>query len=204
MTGQRPPAGSWDLWGFFAFSYGWTWLLWGLAIRFDVNVWQSPMATALLVLGGLGLPLGVPSLTGYVAGCGGLRDLGRRLIQLGRIPGRWWLVVLLLTPAVKVCAGGLAVLFGVTDVPFDLDAAGTLLTRLAELLGYLGFLLLLGPLPGEMGWRGYLIDRLQLRFDALGARLLVGLAWFTGHGPLFFMIGYFERAGGLPDPVSSG
>jgi len=193
-----------DLWGFFAFSHGWTWLFWGLAIVLDLNVWQSSMGTALLVLGGLGLPLGGTVMMWRVAGRDGLRDLGRRLVEPGRISGGWWLVVLLLMPTVKLSAGGLAVLFGVTDAPFNLEEATALLMRPGELLAYLGFLLLLGPLPEEIGWRGYLLDRLQLRFSALGASLLLGLAWFAWHGPLFFMTGYFARAGGAPDPLQFG
>lgn len=203
-TARRSVHGTWDLWGFFAFSHGWTWLFWGLIIGLGLNVWASTTGLVFLVLGGLGLPLGAVVMTGRVAGRTGLRDLGRRLVQPGRIPGRWWAAVLLLMPAVKLSAGGLAVLFGVTDAPFNLEEATALIARPGELLAYLGFLLLLGPLPEEIGWRGYLLDRLQLRFSALGASLLLGLAWFAWHGPLFFMTGYFARAGGAPDPLQFG
>lgn len=201
---RRPAGGARDLWGFLAFSHGWTWLFWGLIIGLGLNVWASTTGLVFLVLGGLGLPLGAVVMTGRVAGRTGLRDLGRRLVQPGRIPGRWWAAVLLLMPAVKLSAGGLAVLFGVTDAPFNLEEATALIARPGELLAYLGFLLLLGPLPEEIGWRGYLLDRLQLRFNALGASLLLGLAWFAWHGPLFFMTGYFARAGGAPDPLQFG
>jgi membrane protease YdiL (CAAX protease family) len=107
-------------------------------------------------------------------------------------------------PAVKLSAGGFAVLFGVTDAPFNLVDATTLLARPGEFLMYLGFLLLLGPLPEEIGWRGYLLDRLQLRFSALGASLLLGITWFAWHGPLFFMTGYYARAGEAPEPLQFG
>ena len=203
-TARRSVHGTWDLWGFFAFSHGWTWLFWGLIIGLGLNVWASTTGLVFLVLGGLGLPLGAVVMTGRVAGRTGLRDLGRRLVQPGRISGRWWAAALLLMPAVKLSAGGLAVLFGVTDAPFNLEEATALIARPGELLAYLGFLLLLGPLPEEIGWRGYLLDRLQLRFSALGASLLLGLAWFAWHGPLFFMTGYFARAGGAPAPLQFG
>ncbi|MEF8816185.1 MAG: CPBP family intramembrane glutamic endopeptidase [Salinibacter sp.] len=203
-TARRSVSGMWDLWGFFAFSHGWTWLFWGLIIGLGLNVWASTTGLVFLVLGGLGLPLGAVVMTWRVAGRDGLRDLGRRLVQPGRISGRWWAAALLLMPAVKLSAGGLAVLFGVTDAPFNLEEATALIAQPGELLAYLGFLLLLGPLPEEIGWRGYLLDRLQLRFSALGASLLLGLAWFAWHGPLFFMTGYFARAGGAPDPLQFG
>jgi membrane protease YdiL (CAAX protease family) len=197
-------SGNGDLWGFLAFSHGWTWLFWGIIVWRGVDIWATPWAIALLAAGGLGLPLGGAVMTWRVAGRSGLRDLGRRIIDAGRIGGGWWLVILLLFPAIKLAAGGLAVWTGETEVPFRLQEAANLVVQPIELLAYLGFVLLLGPLPEEIGWRGYLLDRLQLRFSALGASVLVGLAWFAWHGPLFFMTGYYARAGGAPDPLQFG
>jgi membrane protease YdiL (CAAX protease family) len=203
-TANQPPSGPADLWGFLAFSHGWTWLFWGIVVGQGMDVWQTPWAMALFALGGLGLPVGGVVMTGRVAGHAGLRDLGRRLIDPTRIGGWWWVVILLLLPTIKLTAGGLAVLFGVTDVPVQLEDAREFVAHPGELLLYLGFVLLLGPLPEEIGWRGYLLDRLQCRFSALGASLLVGVAWFAWHGPLFFMVGYYARAGGAPDPLQFG
>lgn len=193
-----------DLWGFLAFSHGWTWLFWGIVVWQGVDVWGTPWAMTLFAIGGLGLPIGGVVMTARVAGHEGLRELGRRLVDPTRISLGWWAAVLLLLPAIKLTAGGLAVLFGAADVPFRLEEAAALVAHPAELLLYLGFVLLLGPLPEEIGWRGYLLDRLQLRFSALGASVLVGLAWFAWHGPLLFMAGYYARAGGAPDPLQFG
>lgn len=130
-----------DLWGFFAFSHGWTWLFWGLVILWGVNVWESPWAIVLFAIGGLGVPIGGVVMTGRVAGHEGLRDLGRRAVDPGRISGWWWAAILLLQPAVKLAAGGLAVLFGVTDAPFNLQEAAVLAVQPADLLLYLAFVL---------------------------------------------------------------
>ena len=209
-TGEKPtttsvqPTGTRDLWGFFAFSHGWTWLFWGIILWQGVDVWSTPWATALFAVGGLGLTIGGVVMTAHLAGRSGLRDLGWRVVDPGRIRAGWWTAVLLLYPAVKLAAGGLAVLFGQADVPFRLQEAAELAVHPVDLLLYLGFVFLLGPLPEEIGWRGYLLDRLQVRFSALGASVLVGLAWFSWHGPLFFMTGYYARAGGAPDPLQFG
>lgn len=204
-TATVPPrAGAADLWGFLAFSHGWTWLFWGIVVLWGETVWDSSVALALFAIGGLGLPIGGVLMTRWVAGSSGLRDLGRRLVEPGRLSAGWWAVVLFLYPALKVAAGGLAVLLGTEEVPFDLAETIDLLIQPVDLLLALGFIFLLGPLPEEIGWRGYLLDWLQLRYSALGASVLVGLAWFAWHGPLFFMAGYYARAGGAPDPLQFG
>jgi len=203
-TATVSPAGNGDVWGFLAFSHGWTWLFWGIVVWQGVDVWHTPWATALFAIGGLGLPIAGVVMTGRVAGREGLRDLGRRIIDPGRISLGWWAAVLFLMPALKLTAGGLALLVGGTEAAFDWEEAVAQLAQPADFLLYLGFVLLLGPLPEEIGWRGYLLDRLQLRFSALGASVLVGLAWFAWHGPLFFMAGYYARAGGAPDPLQFG
>jgi membrane protease YdiL (CAAX protease family) len=80
---------------------------------------------------------------------------------------------------------------------------------------FAGFILLFGPLPEEIGWRGYALDRLQARcgasspstglgqrwsrWNALAAGLLLGAAWGVWHIPLFFMPGYYGDA--LPQPA---
>lgn len=55
----------------------------------------------------------------------------------------------------------------------------------------------LGPFPEELGWRGYALDRLQARRTALGASLLLGMAWAAWHLPLFFVKGSYQNGLGF-------
>jgi membrane protease YdiL (CAAX protease family) len=77
--------------------------------------------------------------------------------------------------------------------------------RLADPLGLLAtllFILVIGPLPEEIGWRGYLLDRLQARWSALRASLTLALIWWSWHLPLFVLPGYFDAFGrGAPSPL---
>jgi membrane protease YdiL (CAAX protease family) len=46
-----------------------------------------------------------------------------------------------------------------------------------------------GPFTEEYGWRGYALDRLQSKFNALVSSLILGFIWGLWHIPLFFIEG---------------
>ena len=59
-------------------------------------------------------------------------------------------------------------------------------------------LLIIGPLSEEIGWRGYALERLQTRWNALTSSLIVGLVWALWHLPLFMMVGTSQHELGIP------
>ena len=75
-------------------------------------------------------------------------------MRLFLVSGLVWLTY----PALAFVAAAVAALFGVSQ-PLDLGGAA------AE----------------EIGWRGYLQDRLQVRWSALAASLMIGLIWWPDH-----------------------
>jgi membrane protease YdiL (CAAX protease family) len=46
-----------------------------------------------------------------------------------------------------------------------------------------------GPIPEELGWRGYALDRLQRKWNALASSLVLGVIWAVWHLPIFFIRG---------------
>lgn len=176
---------------FLAFSHGWTWGFWALAGELGDTVWEWP-ASLLFYIGGAGVFLGGWVVTGVVYGRAGLQELGVRIVDPRRIPGRWWVLVLLLFPTLTVSAALVAVASGVSQVPLDLRDAGARLLDPASFAAFVFFILIIGPLPEEIGWRGYLLDRLQLRWNALVASLVLGMIWWSWHLPLFVLPGYFD------------
>jgi uncharacterized protein len=190
-----------ELLGFLAFSHGWTWAWWGAAAAAGESVWDWP-ASALFYVGGAGVFLGGVMMTGVVSGGVGLRDLGRRTLDPRPIPGRWWVTLLLFYPLLTLAAAGVAVALGVTDRPLDLPAAADRMANPVGLVSMMVFLFGVGPLPEEIGWRGFLQDRLQARWTGLAAALAIALVWWVWHLPLLVLPGYYDAFGrSAPAPL---
>jgi membrane protease YdiL (CAAX protease family) len=192
--------GARDVWGYLLFSHGWTWAFWGVNVVGRLDAFGFP-GVAFTVLGGAGPLLGGVGMTWATYGRAGLTDLWRRLVEVRRPGLRWLAVAALLPPAFLLATAAVALLFGLSTDPVDAAELTGLLSDPAALLPYAGFVLLLGPLPEEIGWRGYLLDRFQVRWSALASGLLVGVVWASWHAPLFAMPGYYDSLDFQPDPV---
>lgn len=118
-------------------------------------------------------------MTGLVDGRAGFRDLHSRLLRW-RLPVRWYVVALLTAPLAVM-----AVL-----LPLSLSSAGFLPGVFAS--DDMGSLLVIGLAAGlmtgfceELGWTGFVIPRLRMRYGILTTGLIVGLLWGAWHFPLF-------------------
>jgi uncharacterized protein len=188
---RRNQSGTLDLTGFFAFSHGWTWLFWAAAAFLGASIWEMP-AVILFYVGGAGVMLGGMVMSGVLRGRNGIKELGRRTVDPRLIGGPWWAVILLTFPVLTLMAAAIAALTGTSLQPLDLGGTWDLLLHPGRLLTFLFFILIVGPLPEEIGWRGYLLDRLQRRWQALFASLFIAAAWWLWHLPLFLLPGYFD------------
>jgi membrane protease YdiL (CAAX protease family) len=160
----------------FTISWG-SWLLFtgGAPMRSDPRfmfiVLAAPVAPAIAGL----------LLTGLVAGVGGYRELRARLFKW-RVEARWYAVALLLAPLAAILT---AVLLALSlRSPEFLPAIFTT----QDPVGLLVPGLITGLLVGfceELGWTGFAIPRLRLRYGILATGLLVGGVWGAWHAPLF-------------------
>jgi uncharacterized protein len=194
VPGFGPPPLRSEILGFLLFSHGWTWAWWLvaalLAMQSSGTIWHLPAAAAFYV-GGAGVLLGGLVMTFRVGGRAGLADLVRRCINPRLASPGWWLIVLAWYPALTFAAAAVAALFG-THTPLDASSAVARLADPAGLVVLLGFIMLIGPLPEEIGWRGFMLDRLLAGHGVFVASLAVALAWWSWHLPLGLLPGYFD------------
>jgi len=187
--------------GFVLFSHGWTWGLWAVPLIRGGDVWTLPNAV-FLAAGALGVPVGGLVMTAREGGARALARLGRRTVDPRRVSPAWWAASLFLFPAVTLLAGGIVALVDPGAEALDPAGAAAQWGSPAGFLAAVGFGVLAGPLPEEIGWRGFALHHLQRRWRSLRAGLVVGLLWATWHLPLYFLEGYYAAFGAsAPDPA---
>jgi membrane protease YdiL (CAAX protease family) len=175
---------------YFAFVFGWSLAFWAASV-----VWRPPgdLAESLMfLLGGAGPVVAAVLLTQTREPATVRRDFWLRIVDVRRLRGVWLAVALLLHPALVGLAFAIDAAMGgslPTPAPAARSANG--------LLGLAFFVFWFGPLPEEMGWRGFALDRLRVRMPALSASLLLGSIWALWHVPLFFVPGSFQQGLGV-------
>lgn len=177
-------------WRFFALALGISWFFWMWIILFGRNVWSFPA----IVLGALGLfgpALAEIVLISRTHDKEQWRDYWQRVFDFKRIGRKWCWVIFATFPVVNALAILLAVFNGSSLPTFE--TVHQLISEPWRILPFAVFILLFGPLPEELGWRGYALDGLQTRFTALGSSLILGVVWALWHVPLFFMKGTFQH-----------
>lgn len=118
------------------------------------------------------------------------RGFWGRLLDPGRPGPLGWTWVLLPVP--------LCLLLGMA---LDLVVGGEGLVPGRPDVAPVGVLVaLLMPLAGELAWRGYLLDRLQLTRSALTSALVVGLIWVLWWLPLLWVPGTLPHALAVSPP----
>ena len=118
-------------------------------------------------------------LTGLVSGRAGLRELLSRLIRW-RVGVRWYAVALLTAPLLMTAIPlALSLLFP-KFLPgiFSTDNKASLLL--------MGIAAGLSTVLEELGWTGFAIPRLRLRYSSLTTGLIVGVLWGVWHFPVNF------------------
>jgi CAAX protease family protein len=173
---QNHPLGA-----FFVIAFAITWayeivvfgLLGAETIMLSIPATFGPALAAVLV-------------TRVVEGKTGLRSFGRRFV-LWRVNVRWYLVALVVMPAVIVAG------YALLPDPKQ-NVGGGAFAIAGTYVSMLIILMLLGGGQEEPGWRGFALPRMQERWHPMKAAILLGVLWGFWHLPLFVFLKDYDNA----------
>lgn len=181
----RQPTRPRDLLLFAGITYLVSWGLWVVATLPGVS---GAAEVGLVFVGAFGPTIAAVLLTWRADGRTGVRQLAGRVARW-RVPFRWYVAVFV--PVVTTLVAYVALRALAADVP-PLGQFGNEVGVLVFLVIILSLILsglIGGAIAEELGWRGYALPRLQHRFGATSASVLLGLLWAFWHLPLWFLPG---------------
>lgn len=175
---------------FFGLAYAFSWLVTlplligqnGLGLAaYTVPGGVSTLLVALQSFGPLLAALVMSTVTGSGA--------GRLLRQYARFRvGAIWYLFALAGPLLAVLLGATAIRGAEAwQLLFPEGWLDGLMLLLTYLLNLVVLFFPFGPFGEEGGWRGFALPRLQRRYEALAASLILSVFWMGWHLPLFFI-----------------
>ena len=181
-------------WIFFIAAFLWTWLFWGVAILTGGSL-ETAAGGIPLLLGVIGpMVMGI-TFTYLTRDAEGRRDYWKRIIDFKRIHWQWYLVIVLFVPVLNLVSALLDRASGGTGATWG-EAAKSFLSNPLSVIPSILFSSLI-PFIEELGWRGYVLDRLQEKQSALKSSLMLGVIWSVWHLPMFFIQGSYQAGLGV-------
>lgn len=180
---------------FFLITFLFSWLLWlpGMLATLDIINLSGIYVTIDNIsrwIAGLGPSLAAIILIIKFEGKSGLKKIWARVFDF-RL-GSWYWPLFLILPAVIILAHLLNVLFFKGSFP----ATGLLKEPWWIPVLFLVFLVM--QFSEELGWRGYALDLLQKRWNALVSSVILGFFWAGWHLPMFLTSGFTQHDYHLP------
>jgi len=177
---------------FFVLTFILSWIIWlpGVLVTFGILTvtFDDIVYVILNVVGG-----SCPTIVGLFlfyrdGGMDKIKEVLRSGISPWRISKVWWIPLIFLIPVLNATALLLGVLSG-SPMPELLMLQQWYLIPILFIAGFIPFS---NAFREEFGWRGYAIDGLQTRWNALTTSIIIGLAWGLWHLPLRYFPGAME------------
>ena len=169
---------------YFVLAYGIAWVFWLPLAASSHNLLPVRLPAAVFYnLAALGPLLAAIIVSGAEGGKPAVRTLLGKVLKW-RVGIRWYLAALLGYPVLFLVALGLDLLLGGAPSWPSSDLSGIHMPY--------WFLLVIMPpfvLGEEIGWRGYVLPRLQRSRSALSASLILAVLWALWHVPSFLTRG---------------
>ncbi|WP_259016668.1 CPBP family intramembrane glutamic endopeptidase [Emticicia fluvialis] len=168
---------------YFTLAYLISWLIWFPLYSHVWGITGLPVLPYHHALGGLG-PMTASFITTAIFG----KPNGTKLllVQMFQTKPVVYMLIGLFSPFVLAVAAAV-INYWAAGTPLQL--AGLFVAKEYPELGFAGFFfynLLFFGFGEEVGWRGFALPRLQSRFNALSASLILTVLWAAWHLPLFF------------------
>lgn len=143
-----------------------------------------PFVVSLLI--GYGIVVASLIMTALTLGKDGVIALLKRFL-IWHVGWKWYLVALFLFPATILCGVLLNAAITHTALDFSTVFAHNIFGASASLPVFVVPFLIEDILTNgeEIGWRGYVLPRLQTKYNALVSSLIVGVIWVLWHLPRF-------------------
>jgi membrane protease YdiL (CAAX protease family) len=170
-------------WKYFIITFTFSWIIWLPGIFQSRGIISTPLpAIVIFIIGGFGPFISSFYLTSKKESKPGVKRLWKRAFNF-KIPLKWLAFIFLL----PVCIAGISLYLKIQSGGEKPDFQLT--NPIAIIVTFLFLFFLGGSFAEEFGWRGYALDRLQKKWNALVSSLLLGFIWGLWHLPLFFAEG---------------
>lgn len=166
---------------FLLVSFGWSWLTWWLG-PLVVDATDAGILMLLVIIGGFGPAIGAVVVTAATEGRSGVGALLGRFRPRGHGGIRPLLLSLVIVGVI------LATIPVALATGMRLDPAGVA-AGLASLPVMIVLVALAGGGNEELGWRGFMLPRLQSALSPLASSIVLGLVWAVWHAPLWSLAG---------------
>jgi len=168
-------------WKYFIIAFTFSWIVWLPGVLAARGFFELPIPElALAGIGAFGPFVSAFYLTGRKQGKKGVKSLVKRALNF-RIPIKWLAAIFLIHLAVTAAARHLYLWRG-----GELPDSPVLGSPVALIVLFLALFFFGGSVNEEFGWRGYALDRIQVKHSAFLSSLILGLFWGLWHLPLFF------------------
>jgi membrane protease YdiL (CAAX protease family) len=173
-------------WGFLFVSFLLSWAVWIPVANTGIDYQSSPYLLAAVLVGAFGPGLAAILFNYFSGDIGQINDFRQRIYDFRRIRPGWILIILALWPALHGLSIGITKLVGnqIPESPFLKE----ILQQPATIPVVL-FLYFIQAALEELGWRGFLQEKLTDPFGPGSSSLMVGLIHAIWHLPLFWVVG---------------
>jgi len=181
-------------WLYLLIAYGWAWL-WTIPVALTRQDYQSsPLLLSITFIGVFGPGLAGILLTYRDQDRKARRDFWQRALDIRRVHLRWIIFMLLLWPALHLLANGLSAALG-SDAPAS-EMVKEMTTQ-PLIIPVIVIMYFLQALLEDLGWRGYMLEKVLRSLSPVNAALLVGIFHAFWHLPFFFIVGTNQIKMGL-------